>query len=189
MDEEPYPMIDELMKIEEKYLRYERKEGLTGRLQKSLGRTLRKKGTKYDLPFSPYDENEVIRIIPLIIQEYNLTPLEIINIIQEYSNLDHWRIKRLLNHFEKIRKLRMKSNVRSFVPGIKEKIYRPPDEHDSEDKGGIMYQKIAKKYQGGKKIKRKKKSNKRKTNKRRTNKRKTNKKKLNKRKTRSSKMK
>ena len=42
----------------------------------------------------------------------------------------------------------METTMRSFVPGIKASIYRPPDEYDSEDKGGVMYQKIARNYYG-----------------------------------------
>ena len=147
MEEEHYPKIDELMKIEKKYLTLERSEGLTGKLQKSLGWELRRKGTKYDIPFTHNDKDTVVKLIALIIKEYEVTPDEIYKIINEYTNLDHWRITEILYHFEKVRVLRMETTMRSFVPGIKESIYRPPDEVDSEDKGGIMYQKNAKKYE------------------------------------------
>jgi len=147
MDEEPYPMIDELMKIEKKYLTIERDEGLTDKLQKSLGWTLYKKGTKYDIPFTPNDKNISVKLITLIIKEYSLTPDEVYQIIKGYSHLDHWRITEILYHFTKVRELHMLTTMRSLVPGIKESIYRPPDEVDSEDKGGVMYQKFAKKYE------------------------------------------
>ena len=148
MEEEPYPMIDELMKIEKKYLSYERREGLTGQLQKSLGWTLHKKGTKYDIKITPNDKDKAVTLIALIIKEYDLTPQEIYQIIKGYSHLDHWRITEILYHFEKVRELHMGTTMRSFVPGIKASIYRPPDEYDSGDKGGVMYQKIARNYQG-----------------------------------------
>ena len=156
-EEEPYPVIDELMKIEKKYLSYERREGFTGQLQKSLGWTLHKKGTKYDIPFTPNDKDKAVTLIALIIKEYDLTPDEIYQKIKEYSHLDHWRITEILYHFEKVRELHMEATMRSFVPGIKASIYRPPDEYDSRDKGGVMYQKIASNYQseGIKKTKRK----------------------------------
>tara|TARA_Y100000590_G_scaffold84745_1_gene94686 strand:+ start:3328 stop:3855 length:528 start_codon:yes stop_codon:yes gene_type:complete len=156
-EEEPYPMIDELMKIEKKYLSYERREGFTGQLQKSLGWTLHKKGTKYDIPFTLIDKDKAVTLIALIIKEYDLTPQEIYDIIKEYSHLDHWRITEILYHFEKVRELHMETTMRSFVPGIKASIYRPPDEYDSNDKGGVMYQKIASNYpsDGIKKTKRK----------------------------------
>jgi hypothetical protein len=146
-EEEPYPMIDELMDIETKYLKYEKREGLTNKFQKSLGWELHKKGTKYNIPFTHNDKDTVVTLIALIIKEYDLTPQEVYQIIKEYSHLDHWRITEILYHFEKVRVLRMETTMRSFVPGIKESIYRPPDEVDSEDKGGIMYQKNAKKYE------------------------------------------
>jgi hypothetical protein len=148
MDEGPYPMIDELMKIEKKYLSYEKREGFTGQLQKSLGWTLHKKGTKYDILFTHNDKDKSVTLIALIIKEYDLTPGEIYQIIKEYSHLDHWRITEILYHFEKVRELHMKTTMRNFVPGIKENIYRPPDEYDSKDKGGVMYQKIASNYYG-----------------------------------------
>lgn len=147
MEEEHYPKIDELMKIEKKYLTLERSEGLTGKLQKSLGWELRRKGTKYNIPFTHNDKDKVVKLIALIIKEYEVTPDEIYKIINEYTNLDHWRITEILYHFEKVRELHMKTTMRNFVPGIKETIYRPPDEYDSGDKGGVMYQKIAKKYE------------------------------------------
>ena len=147
MEEEHYPKIDELMKIEKKYLTLERSEGLTGKLQKSLGWELRRKGTKYNIPFTHNDKDSVVKLIALIIKEYEVTPDEIYKIINEYTNLDHWRITEILYHFEKVRELHMKTTMRNFVPGIKETIYRPPDEYDSGDKGGVMYQKIAKKYE------------------------------------------
>ena len=147
MEEEHYPKIDELMKIEKKYLTLERSEGLTGKLQKSLGWELRRKGTKYNIPFTHNDKDTVVKLIALIIKEYEVTPDEIYKIINEYTNLDHWRITEILYHFEKVRELHMKTTMRNFVPGIKETIYRPPDEYDSGDKGGVMYQKIAKKYE------------------------------------------
>ena len=147
MEEEHYHKIDELMKIEKKYLTLERSEGLTGKLQKSLGWELRRKGTKYDIPFTHNDKDTVVKLIALIIKEYEVTPDEIYKIINEYTNLDHWRITEILYHFEKVRELHMKTTMRNFVPGIKETIYRPPDEYDSGDKGGVMYQKIAKKYE------------------------------------------
>ena len=148
MGEEPYPMIDELMKIEKKYLSYERREGFTGGLQKSLGWTLHKKGTKYDIPFTPNDKGKAVTLIALIIKEYDLTPDKVYQIIKEYSHLDHWRITEILYHFEKVRELHMEATMRSFVPSIKASIYRPPDEYDSGDKGGVMYQKIARNYYG-----------------------------------------
>jgi len=147
MEEEPYPMIDELMKIEKKYLTIERNEGLTDKLQKSLGWTLHKKGTKYDVKITPNDKDKVVTLIALIIKEYDLTPEEIYQIIKEYYHLDHWRITEILYHFTKVRELHMLTTMRSLVPGIKESIYRPPDEVDSEDKGGVMYQKFARKYE------------------------------------------
>ena len=147
MEEEHYPKIDELMKIEKKYLTLERSEGLTGKLQKSLGWELRRKGTKYNIPFTHNDKDTAVKLIALIIKEYEVTPDEIYKIINEYTNLDHWRITEILYHFEKVRELHMKTTMRNFVPGIKETIYRPPDEYDSGDKGGVMYQKIAKKYE------------------------------------------
>ena len=147
MEEEHYPKIDELMKIEKKYLTLERSEGLTGKLQKSLGWELRRKGTKYNIPFTHNDKDTVVKLIALIIKEYEVTPDEIYKIINEYTNLDHWRITEILYHFEKVRELHMKTTMRNFVPGIKETIYRPPDEYESGDKGGVMYQKIAKKYE------------------------------------------
>lgn len=147
MEEEHYPKIDELMKIEKKYLTLERSEGLTGKLQKSLGWELRRKGTKYNIPFTHNDKDTVVKLIALIIKEYEVTPDEIYKIINEYTNLDHWRITEILYHFEKVRELHMKTTMRNFVPGIKGTIYRPPDEYDSGDKGGVMYQKIAKKYE------------------------------------------
>tara|TARA_B100000767_G_C19762217_1_gene535726 strand:- start:695 stop:1159 length:465 start_codon:yes stop_codon:yes gene_type:complete len=146
-EEEPYPMIDELMDIETKYLRYEKREGLTGQHQKSLGWTLHKNGTKYEIPFTLNDKDKAVTLIALIIKEYDLTPQEVYQIIKEYSHLDHWRITEILYHFEKVRVLRMESTMRTLVPGIKESIYRPPDEVDSKDKGGVMYQKLAKKYE------------------------------------------
>ena len=85
-EEELYPMIDELMKIEKKYLSYERREGLTGQLQKSLGWTLHKKGTKYDIPFTLIDKDKAVTLIALIIKEYDLTPQEIYQIIKDKRN-------------------------------------------------------------------------------------------------------
>lgn len=145
---ESYPKIDELMKIEKKYISYERSQGLTGEVQKSLGWTLHKKEVKYDIPFTPNDKDKAVTLITLIIKEYEVTPDEIYKIIKEYTNLDHWRITEILYHFEKVRELHMKTTMRNFVPGIKETIYRPPDEYDSGDKGGVMYQRLARKYHG-----------------------------------------
>ena len=145
--EEPYPMIDELMEVEKKYLRYERREGLTGKIQKSLGWTVNGKGTKYDWKMSHNDKDNAVTLIALIIKEYDLTPQEIYDIIKAYSNLDHWRINKILYHFDKLRELRMETTMRSLVPDIKASIYRPPDEGDSPEKGGVMYQKLVKKYQ------------------------------------------
>ena len=151
-EEEPYELIQRLMYIEKVYLNSERIQGLGSKLKIVNGYTLRKRGTKYDLQFTPYDRDKAITLIMLIMEEYNFSPQEIYNIIKDYSYLDYWRINNLLYHIDNIRDLHMKTIMRKYVPSIVQSIYRPPHEGDSQDKGGVMYQKSSLKYPEGEEL-------------------------------------
>ena len=154
-------LIKQLMGLEDRYLRIEKKEGLTDK-PKRVGGWKARISTKYQIPFGSNDYKLASTIIMNIMEEYNLSPREIQHIIQIESPLDYWRINNLLDGFKSLKWKGMETFMRSYVPEIKRTIYRPPDEEDSGDKGGVMYQKMAKLYGSGKKKKSKKKRSKRK---------------------------
>ena len=140
--------IRNLMNIEEPYLNIERKDKLT-HIPKRVGGWLAKISTKYQISFGDNHKHLALSIIMDIIEEYNIPPERIKEIIKEkeltekgpYNRREYWRIYELLDHIQRIREKRGKSYMKSlgsYVPSILESLYRPPD----DDEGGVMYHKL-----------------------------------------------
>ena len=143
MEEEHYPKIDELMKIEKKYLTLERSEGLTGKLQKSLGWELRRKGTKYNIPFTLYvtlntldtegylsaeDIKSLSSLTNCEIGSHSYDHVKLDTISNDYNTEFRFLIKHYLNYVIRFRKEYVSINFMKVVEFITH-VQEPDTEH------------------------------------------------------------
>ena len=118
-----------------------------------------KKIPKYEIPFTNTDINKAIPIIMKLIEEHNMTPERIrVKVNEQVKWQPFWRINELLDIEQKIRMKGAKSKLRDQVGFIKEHTLYRPSSVTGDDKGGLMFKKVAKKYKTKSKPKSKSKS-------------------------------
>merc|ERR1712167_199540 len=111
--------IQDLINIEEPYLKIEKKEKLTNTQKRVLGWKT-KISTKYQVPFGKTHRHNALIIIIDLIENYNLSPMKIKEMIQEkelekttfYGN-EYWRIYELLDNIERIKEKKRSSYMKS----------------------------------------------------------------------------
>ena len=149
-EEEIDDLIEELMVLEDRYHRLEKKE-----------RHKRDPIPKEELVFESIHINKAMDIIMKLMEDHNMTTGQIRTKVNNHQKWDEfWRINELLDKVQEIKVKGGKSKLRGQVEFIKQHtLYRPPSLTGS-DEGGLMFKKVSQKYKSGAKKKKYTKKNK-----------------------------